>query len=128
MHEIFQGNHTYDYLLYSWQLRPVQILKLPGKEGIRNVNKMEPEFMPDPDAVKPDDWDDREWIMEPNFETCEEEMVRNPAYRGEWKPPQVKNPLYINDKLPNRSYSSDHVALYSKFIVEENFISSRWED
>lgn len=47
-----------------------------------------PEHIPDPDAVKPEDWDDEmdgEW---------EPPQIDNPEYKGEWKPKQIDNPAY----------------------------------
>lgn len=44
--------------------------------------------IPDPDAKKPEDWDDEmdgEW---------EPPMIDNPDYKGEWKPKQIDNPDY----------------------------------
>ncbi|KAJ7521554.1 hypothetical protein O6H91_19G059500 [Diphasiastrum complanatum] len=44
--------------------------------------------IPDPDATKPDDWDedeDGEWRPP---------KVPNPAYKGPWKPKKIKNPAY----------------------------------
>ena len=47
-----------------------------------------PAEIPDPEATKPDDWDDEEdgeW---------EAPMVDNPAYKGPWKPKMIPNPAY----------------------------------
>ena len=47
-----------------------------------------PAETPDPEATKPDDWDDEEdgeW---------EAPMVDNPAYKGPWKPKMIPNPAY----------------------------------
>ena len=76
----------------------------------------------DPDAKKPEDWDDRAKIDDPTDEKpadwdvpehvadpeakkpedwddemdgeWEPPMVDNPAYKGEWKPKQIDNPAY----------------------------------
>merc|ERR1719495_1270487 len=50
-----------------------------------------PEHVVDPDATKPEDWDDEmdgEW---------EPPMIDNPEYKGEWKPRQIDNPAYNAD-------------------------------
>ena len=48
----------------------------------------QPEHVADPDATKPEDWDDEmdgEW---------EPPMIDNPDFKGEWKPRQIDNPAY----------------------------------
>ena len=64
-----------------------------------------PQHIPDPDATKPDDWDDEidgEW---------EPPQIDNPEYKGEWKPKQIKNPNYkgvwVHPEIDNPEYSPD---------------------
>lgn len=53
----------------------------------------EPKVIPDPEAEKPEEWDDEEdgdWVPD---------MVPNPACEavsgcGEWEPPVISNPAY----------------------------------
>merc|ERR1719446_532005 len=60
------------------------------------------EKIADPDATKPEDWDDEddgEWeaplIDNPDFKgEWEPKMIENPAYKGEWSPKQIDNPKY----------------------------------
>merc|ERR1711991_1125656 len=64
-----------------------------------------PESIPDPDATKPDDWDDEEdgeWEApmgdNPDYKgPWKPKMIDNPEYKGEWKHPQIPNPEYIED-------------------------------
>ena len=84
-------------------------------------------MIPDPEAEKPEDWDDEEdgdWIPPtvPNPK-CEEvsgcgkwerptkknpaykgkwtpEYIDNPAYKGVWAPKKIANPDYFEDKTP----------------------------
>jgi len=65
----------------------------------------QPEHVSDPDAKKPDDWDDDmdgEW---------EPPMIDNPDYKGEWKPKQIDNPAYKgvwkHPEIDNPDYSPD---------------------
>jgi calnexin len=63
-------------------------------------------MIPDPNATKPDDWDDNEdgeytapLIPNPACEKAgcgvwKAPMIKNPAYKGPWKAPLIKNPLY----------------------------------
>lgn len=59
----------------------------------------------DPTDSKPDDWDQPEYIPDPDAtkpEDWDDEMdgeweppqINNPAYKGEWKPKQIDNPAY----------------------------------
>jgi calreticulin len=64
-----------------------------------------PEHIPDPDASKPEDWDDEmdgEW---------EPPMIDNPEFKGEWKPKQIDNPNYkgvwVHPMIDNPDYSPD---------------------
>jgi len=63
------------------------------------------EKIPDPDAKKPDDWDEDEdgaWeaplISNPKCKTgCgpwKAPMKANPAYKGKWSAPMIANPKY----------------------------------
>merc|ERR1712165_236214 len=59
----------------------------------------------DPEAKKPDDWDDEmdgEW---------EPPQIDNPEYKGEWKPKQIDNPdfkgKWIHPEIDNPDYSPD---------------------
>ena len=84
-------------------------------------------MIPDPEAEKPEDWDDEEdgdWIPPsvPNPK-CEEvsgcgkwekptkknpdykgkwtaDYIDNPAYKGVWAPKKIANPDYFEDKTP----------------------------
>ena len=59
----------------------------------------------DPNDTKPDDWEQPEYIPDPDAtkpEDWDDEMdgeweppqINNPAYKGEWKPKQIDNPNY----------------------------------
>ena len=73
-----------------------------------------PEYVPDPDAKKPEDWDDDtdgEW---------EPPMIPNPEYQGEWKPKQIDNPDYKGEwehpQIPNPEYEDDpNLYLFEDF-------------
>jgi calreticulin len=83
---------------------------------------LEPKKIKDPEAKKPEDWDDRENIDDPEDTKPEDwekpehipdpdakkpedwddemdgewepPMIDNPEYKGEWKPKQISNPAY----------------------------------
>jgi len=63
------------------------------------------EYMDDPEDKKPEDWDQPQHIPDPDAkkpDDWDDEMdgeweppqIDNPNYKGEWKPKQIKNPNY----------------------------------
>jgi len=64
-----------------------------------------PKQIPDPEAEKPEDWDDEadgEW---------EAPMIDNPEFKGEWKPKRIANPDYkgkwVHPEIPNPEFVED---------------------
>lgn len=61
-----------------------------------------PEYIPDPTASQPDDWEEGEWIAP---------QIRNPAFTGEWHARMIPNPNYKGPwsapKVPNPAYKPD---------------------
>eukprot|EP00960_Hanusia_phi_P035692 751872-Hanusia_phi.AAC.3 len=59
----------------------------------------------DPDAKKPDDWDDEsdgEWeppmIDNPKYQgEWKAKRIKNPAYKGKWEAPEIDNPDFVDD-------------------------------
>ena len=81
-------------------------------------------MIPDPEAEKPEDWDDEEdgdWIAPqvPNPKCSEASgcgkwerpMTKNPAYKGKWSAPFIDNPAYKGTwkprKISNPKYYED---------------------
>ena len=75
----------------------------------------EPELIPDPEATKPDDWDDEEdgdWVAPTianpkciDASGCGKwirPMKKNPAYKGKWTSPMIDNPEYKGVWKPRR--------------------------
>merc|ERR1712086_582040 len=66
----------------------------------------QPEEIPDPNAKKPEDWDeedDGEWeapmIDNPDFKgEWKPKMIDNPDYKGPWEHPSIDNPEYKFDE------------------------------
>jgi calreticulin len=98
-----------------------------------------PREVPDPDAVKPDDWEDIETIDDPDdvpppwVENVPQyipddsakrpadwddetqgawtpPLVSNPAYRRDWKPRQIPNPAFRGDWIPINVSNPDYVG------------------
>merc|ERR1712121_366762 len=79
--------------------------KIKDPEAKKPEDWDEREKIDDPDAKKPDDWDDEmdgEW---------EPPMIDNPDYKGEWKPSQIDNPAYkgkwVHPEIDNPEYEAD---------------------
>ncbi|KFW95776.1 Calreticulin, partial [Phalacrocorax carbo] len=80
----------------------------------------------DPNDIKPEDWDEPEYIVDTSAEKPEDwddavngewrPVVKNPLYRGEWKPRQIDNPNYRgvwpHPQIDNPNYSPDF-SIYS---------------
>ncbi|XP_059172278.1 calreticulin-like [Physella acuta] len=78
--------------------------------------------IPDPDAKKPDDWDEREKIDDPSDSKPEDwdkpEHIPDPAAKkpddwddemdGEWEPPQIDNPEYKGEWKPKQIDNPDY--------------------
>ena len=80
-----------------------------------------PLFRPlDPDAEKPDDWDedeDGEWepptIRNPEYKgPWKPKMIDNPDYKGPWEHPMIPNPAFVEDAtLYRRCNDCTHVGI-----------------
>merc|ERR1711953_972825 len=89
-----------------------------------------PKMIKDPEAKKPEDWDERakiddaedtkpeDWDDEMDGE-WEPPMIDNPDYKGEWKPRQIDNPDYkgkwVHPEIDNPEYNADDAKALGKF-------------
>lgn len=99
---------------------------------------LKPKKIKDPDAKKPEDWDDREKIDDPDDSKPEDwdkpehipdpdakkpedwddemdgewepPMIDNPEYKGEWKPKQIDNPNYKGKWIHPEIDNPEYVA------------------
>ncbi|KAK7145764.1 hypothetical protein R3I93_013483 [Phoxinus phoxinus] len=87
----------------DWDVLPPKKIKDPDAK--RPEDWDEREKIDDPDDKKPEDWDKAENIPDPDAKKpddwddemdgeWEPPMVTNPEYKGEWKPHQIDNPAY----------------------------------
>lgn len=87
----------------DWDLLPAKKIKDPDAKKPDDWD--EREYIDDPEDKKPEDWDKPEHIPDPDAkkpEDWDDEMdgeweppqIDNPEYKGEWKPKQIKNPEY----------------------------------
>uniref|UniRef100_F1L144 Calreticulin n=1 Tax=Ascaris suum TaxID=6253 RepID=F1L144_ASCSU len=116
--------HMYTLILSPDNTYEVQIdgEKVESGELESDWDFLPPKKIKDPDAKKPDDWDEREYIDDPEDKKpddwekpehipdpeakkpedwddemdgeWEPPMIDNPEYKGEWKPKQIKNPAF----------------------------------
>ena len=87
----------------DWDLLPAKKIKDPDAKKPEDWDDME--YIADPDDTKPEDWEKPEHIPDPEAKKPEDwddemdgdwepPMVDNPEYKGEWKAKQIKNPNY----------------------------------
>jgi len=111
---VVKPDNTYKVLIDGEVVEKGELEKdwafLPPKK-IKDPNAKKPEDwddrpkIDDPTDTKPDDWDQPEYIADPDAtkpEDWDDEMdgeweppqINNPAFKGEWKPKQIDNPAY----------------------------------
>ncbi|KAJ6220681.1 hypothetical protein RDWZM_006493 [Blomia tropicalis] len=87
----------------DWSFLPPKTIKDP--EAKKPEDWDDKPKIDDPEDKKPDDWEQPEFIPDPEAtkpEDWDDEMdgeweppqINNPAYKGEWKPKQIENPNY----------------------------------
>lgn len=87
----------------DWSFLPPKTIKDP--EAKKPEDWDDKPKIDDPEDSKPDDWEQPEFIPDPDAtkpEDWDDEMdgeweppqINNPAYKGEWKPKQIDNPNY----------------------------------
>lgn len=87
----------------DWDLLPVKKIKDP--EAKKPEDWDDREYIDDPEDTKPEDWDKPEHIPDPDAKKPEDwddemdgeweaPMIDNHEFKGEWKPKQIKNPNY----------------------------------
>jgi len=87
----------------DWDLLPPKKIKDP--EAKKPEDWDDRATIPDPEDTKPEDWDQPEHIADPDATKPEDwddemdgewepPMIDNPEYKGEWKPKQIDNPDY----------------------------------
>ncbi|XP_073811933.1 calreticulin-like isoform X1 [Musca autumnalis] len=111
---IVKPDNTYEVLIDNESVQSGNLEDdwdfLPPKK-IKDPNAKKPEdwddkaTIPDPDDTKPEDWDKPQLIPDPDATKPEDwddemdgewepPMVDNPEYKGEWQPKQLDNPNY----------------------------------
>ena len=87
----------------DWDFLPPKTIKDP--EAKKPEDWDDRAKIDDPEDVKPEDWEKPEHIADPEAKKPEDwddemdgewepPMIDNPEYKGEWKPRQIDNPSY----------------------------------
>ena len=87
----------------DWAFLPPK--RIPDPDAKKPEDWEDNEKIDDPEDKKPEDWDKPEFISDPDAkkpDDWDEEMdgqwappkINNPEYKGEWKPKQIDNPNY----------------------------------
>jgi calreticulin len=87
----------------DWDFLPAQKIKDPDAKKPEDWD--DKEYIDDPEDSKPEDWEKPEHIADPEAAKPEDwddemdgewepPMIDNPEYKGEWKPKQIKNEAY----------------------------------
>merc|ERR1711992_153287 len=108
-----QMTHLYTLIVNSDNSYEVRIDNKKAESGTLEADWdfLAPKKIKDPEAKKPEDWDDKEdWDDEMDGE-WEPPMIDNPDFKGEWKPKQIPNPNYkgpwIHPEIDNPEYVAD---------------------
>lgn len=111
---IIKPDNTYEVLIDNEKVESGNLeddWDFLAPKKIKDPNAKKPEdwddkaTIPDPDDKKPEDWDKSEHIPDPDATKPEDwddemdgewepPMVDNPEYKGEWQPKQLDNPNY----------------------------------
>ncbi|CAD5224064.1 unnamed protein product [Bursaphelenchus okinawaensis] len=87
----------------DWDFLPEKKIKDPDAKKPEDWD--DNEYITDPEDKKPEDWDKPQHIPDPEAKKPEDwddemdgewepPMIDNPEYKGEWKPKEIKNPNY----------------------------------
>jgi calreticulin len=92
---------------------------IPDPEDMKPLDWEDDEEIPDPDDKKPADWDERptipdttakqppEW-REATMGKWQPPQIKNPDYLGVWKPKMIKNPKYKGEWIPRQISNPDY--------------------
>merc|ERR1712002_1265404 len=114
---IVKPDNTYEVLIdnesaqkgeleQDWDFLPPKTIKDP--EASKPEDWDDRAKIDDPEDVKPEDWEQPEHVSDPDAKKpddwdddmdgeWEPPMIDNPEYKGEWKPKQIVNPDYSED-------------------------------
>nr|ABR68546.1 calreticulin [Pinctada fucata] len=103
----------------DWDFLPPKKIKDP--EAKKPEDWDDREKIDDPDDTKPEDWDKPEHIPDPDAkkpDDWDDEMdgeweppqIDNPEYKGEWKPKQIDNPAYKGKWIHPEIDNPEYVA------------------
>lgn len=106
----------------DWDFLPAKTIKDP--EAKKPEDWDDRAKIDDPEDTKPADWDVAEHIADPEAKKPEDwddemdgewepAMIDNPAFKGEWKPKQIDNPAY---KVHRIIFTNPITVFHSPFV------------
>merc|ERR1712029_922468 len=138
---ILQPDGTYEVLIDNesaqkgsldedWDFLPPKMIKDP--EASKPEDWDDRAKIDDPEDSKPEDWDQPEHIADPDATKPEDwddemdgewepPMIDNPDYKGEWKPRQIDNPEYKGKWVHPEIDNPEYYAEEAKKIGEETW-------
>lgn len=136
---IVRPDNTYEVLIDNekvesgnleddWEFLPAKTIKDP--EAKKPEDWDERATIPDPDDQKPENWDQPEHIPDPDATKpddwdddmdgeWEPPMIDNPDYKGEWSPKQIDNPEYKGVWKHPEIDNPEYTADSSLYLKEE---------
>ncbi|PPD83374.1 hypothetical protein GOBAR_DD19698 [Gossypium barbadense] len=95
--ETDQLTHVYTFILRPDATYSILVDNVEKQTGslYTDWDLLPPKKIKDPEAKKPEDWDDKEYIPDP--EDKKPEKIKNPNYKGKWKAPMIDNPDFKDD-------------------------------
>ncbi|KAF9681511.1 hypothetical protein SADUNF_Sadunf05G0009000 [Salix dunnii] len=124
--ETDQLSHVYTFIIRPDATYSILIDNVEKQTGslYSDWDLLPPKQIKDPEAKKPEDWDDKEYIPDPEDKKPEPEdwedeedgewtapTIPNPEYKGPWKAKKIKNPNYQGKwkapKIDNPDFKDD---------------------
>ncbi|XP_050381326.1 calreticulin isoform X2 [Argentina anserina] len=116
--ETDQLTHVYTFIIRPDATYSILIDNVEKQTGslYSDWDLLPPKKIKDPEAKKPEDWDDEEdgeWtaptIPNPEYKgEWKPKKIKNPNYKGKWKAPMIDNPKFTDDPdvyvFPNLKY------------------------
>lgn len=112
----------------DWDLLPPKTIKDPNAKKPEDWDDRA--TIPDPDDTKPEDWEKPEHIADPEASKPEDwddemdgewepPMIDNPEYKGEWQPKQIDNPAYKGAWVHPEIDNPEYTAVDDLYLQKE---------
>ncbi|KAI8018434.1 hypothetical protein LOK49_LG04G02804 [Camellia lanceoleosa] len=139
--ETDQLTHVYTFILLPNATYIILIDNVEKQTGslFSDWDLLPPKKIKDPEAKKPEDWDEKEFIPDPEDKKPEgyddipkeipdpdaKKKIKNPNYKGKWKAPMIDNPVHHFCRVKSGTLF-DNVLIcddpeYAKKLAEETW-------